>query len=180
MRVLAETVEKLLQAASFAGRAHEGQKRKDGKTPYAAHVFRVCLIVRHVFDIDDPAVLTTALLHDTIEDTTTDADDVIESFGADVADWVGKLSKDKRLCDEEREAKYCDALSGSSWHVKVVKLADILDNLTDSRGLTAAQRSRTVERAKRYLGALDTPDLPPEARRAFQTVARLLADVARQ
>jgi guanosine-3',5'-bis(diphosphate) 3'-pyrophosphohydrolase len=47
---------RLLEAASFAARAHRAQVRKDGETPYVAHVFRVCLIVRHVFGIDDPAV----------------------------------------------------------------------------------------------------------------------------
>ena len=78
----------LFEAASFAARAHRHQVRKDGQTPYAAHPFRVCLVVQYVFRIDDPKVLTTALLHDTIEDTTTDYDDIAERFGADVARWV--------------------------------------------------------------------------------------------
>ena len=59
----------LLEAVSFAARAHRHQLRKDGETPYVAHPFRVCLIVRHIFGIDDPAFLSAALLHDTIEDT---------------------------------------------------------------------------------------------------------------
>ena len=58
----------LLGAASFAARAHQHQLRKDRQTPYVAHPFRVCLIARNVFGVDDPNVLTTALLHDTIED----------------------------------------------------------------------------------------------------------------
>jgi guanosine-3',5'-bis(diphosphate) 3'-pyrophosphohydrolase len=49
----------LLSAASFAARAHRDQLRKDRQTPYVAHPFRVCLIVRHVFGIDDPKVLTS-------------------------------------------------------------------------------------------------------------------------
>ena len=36
----------LLEAIAFAARVHQGQLRKDGRTPYASHVFRVCLIVR--------------------------------------------------------------------------------------------------------------------------------------
>src|SRR3954471_18437790 len=119
-----------LEAASFAARAHRHQLRKDGLTPYAAHPFRVCLIVRHVFGIDDPEVLTAALLHDTIEDTTTDFDDLEERFGARVAGWVAHLSKDTRLPDEEREAAYMGTLAAAEPAVKVVKLADILDNLT--------------------------------------------------
>src|SRR5262245_58512747 len=87
----------LLEAVSFAARAHRHQVRKDGQTPYAAHPFRVCLIVRHVFGIDDPEYLTAALLHDTIEDTTTDFDDIQERFGPRVAGSVAALTKDMRL-----------------------------------------------------------------------------------
>src|SRR5262245_22521267 len=84
----------MFEAASFAARAHRHQMRKDGETPYAAHPFRVCLVVRHVFGIDDPKVLTAAMLHDTIEDTPTDYDDVLDRFGPEVAGWVAALTKD--------------------------------------------------------------------------------------
>jgi len=68
----------VLDAVSFAGRAHQGQLRKDRQTPYACHPFRVALIVRHAFGVDDPEVLAAAVLHDTIEDTTTDFDDLYQ------------------------------------------------------------------------------------------------------
>ena len=96
---MTDQTELLLDAVSFAARAHRHQLRKDKETPYVSHVFRVCLVVRHVFGIDDPKVLTAALLHDTIEDTTTDYDDVIERFGKDVADWTAALTKDMRVIE---------------------------------------------------------------------------------
>src|SRR5947209_274805 len=77
----------LLEAASFAARAHAGQLRKDGQTPYVSHVFRVCLVVRHLFGFDDGRMLAAALLHDTIEDTTTDFDDITRIFGTEIAEW---------------------------------------------------------------------------------------------
>jgi guanosine-3',5'-bis(diphosphate) 3'-pyrophosphohydrolase len=101
----------LLDAVAFASRAHRHQLRKDGQTPYASHVFRVCLILRHVFGIADEHILTAAVLHDTVEDTTTDYDDLNDRFGAEVAGWVGTLSKDKRLPEEEREAAYMAGLA---------------------------------------------------------------------
>jgi guanosine-3',5'-bis(diphosphate) 3'-pyrophosphohydrolase len=164
----------LLDAVAFAARAHRGQLRKDGATPYHSHVFRVCLIVRHVFGVDDPAVLTAAVLHDTIEDTTTDFDDLDERFGAEVASWVALLSKDKRMRDDEREAAYCDGLRAAPWQVKICKLADLYDNITDSASLPPDKRPRTYQRSRRYLDALAAPDLPPPVQRAFQTVAALL------
>src|SRR5262245_6072982 len=117
-------MQRLLEAAAFAARAHQGQIRKDGRTPYISHPFRVCLVIRTVFGIDDPEVLTAALLHDTIEDTTTDYDDIIEHFGANVANWVKALTKDKRLEDDEREEIYVGALIAGGWQVHVLKLAD--------------------------------------------------------
>jgi guanosine-3',5'-bis(diphosphate) 3'-pyrophosphohydrolase len=165
----------LLSAASFAARAHRQQLRKDRQTPYIAHPFRVCLIARHVFGIDDPNVLTAALLHDTIEDTTTDRDDLIELFGADVAAWVSALSKDKRLADHEREAAYMQALAEAAAPVKICKLADIFDNLVDSEHLSQEQRQRTVNRSRAYLHCLAT-NLPEMARNAFAIVSDLLSE----
>src|SRR3954453_16348097 len=167
----------LLEAASFAARAHRHQLRKDGQTPYAAHPFRVCLIVRHVFGIDDPDYLTAALLHDTIEDTTTDYDNLAERFGPRVAGLVAALSKDTRLPDEEREAAYVAILAAADPAVKVAKLGDIFDNLTDSRHLSASARQRTAARSRYYLTAL-SKDLPEVARRPMQIVQELLAQFA--
>jgi guanosine-3',5'-bis(diphosphate) 3'-pyrophosphohydrolase len=169
----------LLEAVSFAARAHAGQLRKDGRTPYVSHVYRVALVVRHVFGIDDPAVLTAAVLHDTIEDTTTDFDDLHERFGPDVAAWVAILSKDKRLADDPREEAYRAGLSAAPWQVKVCKLADVCDNLMDSKHLTQQRRARTVARARAYLDALNSPDLPPAARRAYELAEGLLNEAAR-
>src|SRR5262249_340640 len=132
----------LLDAVAFAARAHQGQLRKDGRTPYASHVFRVCLILRHVFGIDDSKVLTAAVLHDTLEDTTTDYDDLAEPFGKDVADWVAALSKDKRLPEPERENTYEAVLAHASWQVKVCKLADLFDNLMDATSMPANRQAK--------------------------------------
>ena len=167
----------LLGAASFAARAHRHQLRKDRETPYAAHTFRVCLIVRHVFGIDDPDVLTAALLHDTIEDTTTDRDDLIELFGPRVADWVAVLSKDKRLQDNEREAAYMKGLANAPLAVKLCKLADIFDNLMDSAHLSPAQRQKTLIRSRKYLDSVGT-NLPAAGHSAVQLVGLLHSEVA--
>jgi guanosine-3',5'-bis(diphosphate) 3'-pyrophosphohydrolase len=166
----------LFQAVSFAARAHRHQLRKDGTTPYAAHPFRVCLVVRHVFGIDDPKVLTAAVLHDTIEDTTTDYDDLAENFGGDVAAWVAALTKDMRLPDGVKEDTYYHVLAGAPWQVLVCKLADIYDNLGDSAALTQKGREKAITRAAHALDVL-RPGLPPQCHAAFAIVERKLAAV---
>jgi (p)ppGpp synthase/HD superfamily hydrolase len=159
------------RAIAFAARAHRHQFRKDGATPYVSHVFRVCLTVRHQFEIADPRILAAAVLHDAIEDTTTDHDDLREQFGAEIAAWVSLLSKDKRLEDGSREAAYRATLAAAPWQVQVCKLADVHDNLLDS--INTPQRPRTLSRSHEYLAALKT-GLKPEAHGPFELVSRLL------
>ena len=168
----------LLEAASFAARAHDGQMRKDGATPYVSHVYRVCLIVRHVFGIADARVLTAALLHDTIEDTRVDFDDVEAHFGVEVAEWVALLSKDKRMAEAPREETYLAQLARAPWQVQACKLADIYDNLMDSPTLPAERRPRAMARARQYLDGL-RDHIAPEVKKPFALVAELLAAVDR-
>jgi guanosine-3',5'-bis(diphosphate) 3'-pyrophosphohydrolase len=170
----------LLEAISFAARAHRGQMRKDRETPYASHPFRVCLIVRHVFGIDDTATLTAAVLHDTIEDTPADYDDLNERFGDQVAGWVGLLSKDMRMPEEEREKVYKAALAAAPWQVKVCKLADIYDNLCDTATLPPDKRRRSYDRSRGYLAVLDDPALPAAARQAYRLTTTLLQEIEGQ
>jgi guanosine-3',5'-bis(diphosphate) 3'-pyrophosphohydrolase len=163
----------LLEAVAFAARAHRPQVRKDGQTPYVSHVFRVCLIVRHVFGIDDSRALAAAVLHDTIEDTTTDFDDLREKFGDETATWVAALSKDMRRQEEEREEEYKSVLAKSPWQVQVCKLADVFDNLLDCRSMPQEKQRHVFRRAHDYLQALRS-DLKPEAKPHWETVADLL------
>jgi (p)ppGpp synthase/HD superfamily hydrolase len=166
----------VFDAVGFAARAHRHQIRKDQETPYVSHVFRVCLIARHVFGFEDPRMLATAILHDTIEDTATDCDDIIGHFGTDVARWVAALTKDMRLPHDEREAAYLRVLETAEWQVKVCKLADLYDNLADSKHLSVEDRNRTIRKSRLYLNAVRV-GLPPIATLAAETVERRLAEL---
>jgi guanosine-3',5'-bis(diphosphate) 3'-pyrophosphohydrolase len=174
-----DSLNSLLEAIAFAARAHRNQLRKDNQTPYLSHVVRVAFVVRHVFGIEDERVLTAAVLHDTIEDTTTDFDEIEEQFGSEIAGWVALLSKDKRLPDPEREAAYQAGLAKAPWQVKICKLADIFDNLTDSTHLKREQRTKARLRASTYLQALQSPDLPDHVQKACVEVEKRIAAVIR-
>ena len=170
-----DSYRQLLEAASFAARAHQGQFRKDRVTPYASHPFRVCLVVRDIFGFDDPRMLITALLHDTIEDTTTDFDDIEERYGNEIATWVAYLTKDKRLQDQERERAYLDGLKQAPWQVQVCKLADIFDNLMDVAHLPSDKKVRSIQRAEQYFAEL-RHIAAPEAKKPIELVDQLLAE----
>ena len=167
-----ESLKTLLEAIAFGARAHRGQLRKDGKTPYFSHAFRVCLVIRDVFGVADHAVLTAAVLHDTVEDTTTDFED-LEAFGPEVARWVALLSKDKRLPEAQREQVYAEVLSRAPWQVRLCKLADMFDNLMDSASLEAKKRGGVLKRLRYCLEGIK-PIGTDETTKAWQMVSDLL------
>ncbi len=143
----------LAEAISFAARAHEGHLRKDGKTPYAAHPMRVMAILALEFGVTDREVLAAAVLHDVIEDTRSDHDDLSECFGRRVADYVAALSKDKRLPEEVREREFLRQLVAAPLEVKLCKLGDEYDNLSDSKTLSDAGRQKQINKAREIVSA---------------------------
>ncbi len=136
---------------SFAAWKHRHQVRKDGRTPYIAHPFRVAMTVRMVFGCDDPVALAAALLHDTIEDTLTDYDEIHGLFGAEVADLVAALSKNMTLPEARREADYDSRLAGADWRAQLVKLADVYDNHCDLIDRTKAALADVNDKCRRAI-----------------------------
>ena len=172
-------VSKLLKAISFAARSHRHQLRKDKETPYVSHVFRVCLILRDVFGIADRRAMTAAVLHDTIEDTNVDFDDLADEFDKEIAQWVSLLSKDKRRDEDAREAEYCERLRQAPWQVQACKLADMFDNLMDLANLAPDRRGNTVRRVQKYFDVLEKSSAK-EITHALQIVQELLKEKARE
>ena len=162
-------------AASYAARAHNHQYRKDKKTPFVAHPFRVAMVLRDIFGCDDEIAICTALLHDTIEDTRTDFDDLHKRFGRKVAECVACMTKNMLLIEPEREKDYDQRLADGPWQARLVKLADVYDNGLD---LTrAGMRRKCIDRCERAL-ALSEGDTDREvfvtARQAVQSLLESL------
>ena len=142
-------VQTMLRAASFAARKHYGQTRADNVTPYFSHVARVTLVLSHVFGCYDEEVLTAALLHDTIEDTATDYDEVADLFGERVAEYVVLLTKNVMLPKQEREEEYAARLAAAPEDVMIAKMADLYDNLSDR--VHSPKLRKTAATAERLL-----------------------------
>ncbi len=159
----------VLRAISFAARRHAAQLRKDQETPYVAHPCRVLFILAHVFRVTDPEVLAAGVLHDTIEDTNTDYDDIAKAFGVRVAGFVAALSKDKRLDEAPREKAFFDGLAAAPLEVKLCKLADTLDNVIDVAGLGPGHGGKMFDKARHLLRIFDGK-IPPEWRHAVDAL----------
>lgn len=141
-------------AASFAARAHQHHRRKDGVTPYVAHVYRVAMTVRDVFGCDDPIALAAALLHDTIEDTPTDYDDIEQRFGRRVADCVSALTKNMLLPERLREPDYDRRLAQADWRARLIKLGDVYDNYCDALSRAKPNKANKAKLARRCRRAI--------------------------
>lgn len=159
-------------ASAFAARAHRHQMRSDGRTPYYSHCVRVAMTVALKFGCTDDQVLAAALLHDTIEDTDTDYDDVLKRFGPEVADLVAAMTKDMRLVESQREPAYDAQLADGPWEARLIKLADVYDNLSDAQ--TEAARTKLIGKAQR---ALQLADGDERLAKACQIVHELISAV---
>jgi guanosine-3',5'-bis(diphosphate) 3'-pyrophosphohydrolase len=135
-------------AVAYACRKHRHQTRKDGFTPYASHVVRVAFTANVLFGSQSEVVLLAALLHDLIEDTTTDYEDIEDRFGPAVAIAVAALTKNMALPEAEREREYDLALSRGPWEALVVKLADVYDNFCDLETYPIAERAEQTRKAR--------------------------------
>ena len=87
----AEAIEKIDRAYEFAANFHRDQKRRSGE-PYINHPVEVAIILAHDLHMDED-VICSALLHDTVEDTSATLEDLSDMFGADVASLVDGVTK---------------------------------------------------------------------------------------
>lgn len=117
-------------AYNFAIRKHGEQKRKYSGEPYHLHCLEVATLIQDA-GIHDPHIIAAALLHDTIEDTMTTAQEIERFFGAEVANLVLEVTDVSRPEDGNRKhRKFLDLvhLSKASPEGQTIKLADIISN----------------------------------------------------
>lgn len=169
------SIHAVLKAASFAARKHRGQTRADGATPYFSHVTRVAFILRDLYGVDDTDAIAAAFLHDTLEDTNTDYDEIEAVFGKTVADYVVALTKNALLPKGARDTEYFARLAEAPEVVQIIKLADAYDNVTD-RG-TSPKLPKTLETAKRLVAMFESTLQTSEGKAACGYLRTLIAEV---
>ena len=120
------------RAYLYAYDKHLTQRRKSGE-PYIIHPVGVAKLVTQL-KLDE-ASICAALLHDVVEDTETTHRDIVDAFGAEIADLVDaltKLDKYQFTSKEERQAaNFCKMLFAMNSDLRciLIKLADRLHNM---------------------------------------------------
>ncbi|OZH54359.1 phosphohydrolase [Hydrocoleum sp. CS-953] len=144
--------ERFQQALVLAYNLHSQQLRKDGRTPYIAHLLSVTALVLENGGNEDEAI--AALLHDAVEDRGGMAtrQHILELFGETVVDIVDGCTESETIPKppwEERKLRYLQQISNGSKSVKLISLADKLHN---GRDLLAALRQEGKIVWKRFNG----------------------------
>ena len=122
----------VIKAARFAADKHRKQRRKDADaSPYINHPIALVDLLANQGGVSDPVVLCAALLHDTIEDTDTTAEELRAAFGDEIADVVLEVTDDKTLAKKLRKQLQIEHARHASPRAKLVKLADKICNLRD-------------------------------------------------
>ncbi len=136
----------VLDAALFAAHKHRDQRRKDIQaSPYINHPLALARILAAEGGIDCPVTLAAALLHDTLEDTATTADELRQRFGPEVAAVVLEVTDDRSLNRADRKQAQIDHAPHLSERAKQVKLADLRRHLpADTRYVSPEERARQL------------------------------------
>lgn len=119
------------KAYIFANRAHEGQKRNSGE-PYFNHVFATAKNLAE-YGMDTKTIVA-GLLHDVLEDTNTNEEELQNEFGEEIVrlvNGVTKLGKIKYHGHErhvESLRKFFMAMTDDI-RILIIKLADRLHNV---------------------------------------------------
>jgi GTP diphosphokinase / guanosine-3',5'-bis(diphosphate) 3'-diphosphatase len=122
----------LLKALAFAAHKHRDQRRKDAQaSPYINHPIALADVLVNEGGVTDVEVLCAALLHDTVEDTATTHEELVDAFGSRIARIVAEVTDDTSLSKAERKRLQVEHAVRLSPEAKRVKLADKICNLRD-------------------------------------------------
>src|ERR671931_1982663 len=139
------------RAFLFAANAHEGQQRRSGED-FVLHPWGAAKICAQL-QLDDETI-AAALLHDVVEDTDVELDEVRAEFGDEVAKLVEGVTKLTRVHFQTREQaeaenyrKLIMAMAEDA-RVILIKLADRLHNLRDIEYLG---KQKQIQKAKETL-----------------------------
>ena len=170
-------ISNLLRSIAFAAQRHRNQRRKDADaSPYINHPIALATLLATTAGVDELVVLQAAVLHDTIEDTETTYQELLDCFGEAVANVVAEVTDDKRLLPQQRKQRQVEHAPHASREAALVKLADKICNLRDMASTPPTdwplqRRREYFDWAKRVIDGL--PSVSRELSLAFDSAYAL-------
>src|SRR5690349_11625831 len=144
-------IEHVQAAFEFAAGSHKNQVRRTGEdfVVHPVEVAKICVGMRL-----DTSTLCAALLHDTVEDTSTTLAEIRDHFGQEIAGLVDGVTKLTGITftsrDEAQAENYRKMMVAMADDIRVIliKLADRLHNM---RTLGAMAKQKQIDKAKETL-----------------------------
>lgn len=135
---------KLMKIVEFITLKHDGQIRKGSLEPYVVHPIRVfnLLIEKGITDFN---VLAASLLHDTLEDTDTTKEEIIDLSNEFVYYYVCDLTKQKGHDMYTYMSNIKEKMS-----TRLIKIADRIQNLQDSLKTTVQFRKKYIKETEEH------------------------------
>ena len=138
----------IFRAIEFAAAAHRGQYRKGTRLPYIIHPLSVARLLIDAGCADH--VVTAALLHDVLEDTSATEAEIVSIFGMRVCELVVAVTEPDKLTSwEDRKKHTLEILRESDSEVLLVAVADKIDNIRSIREDIAVRGEATWKRFRR-------------------------------
>jgi (p)ppGpp synthase/HD superfamily hydrolase len=148
------------EAFVFARERHAAQRRDADGSPALMHPLEVAASLR--FAGEEDTVVAAGLLHDVLEDTDAERQEVAERFGPEVAEIVDALTEDEAIHDYgQRKAELRERAREAGARAAVVFTADKLSKARELRVLIAARGGADEEirrKAEHYAYSLDMVD----------------------
>jgi len=129
------------RSALFAMEKHRGMKRDDGKDYFEAHLKQVVATLKTV--TEDREVLAAGYLHDTLEDTQTTYDELVQNFGKRVADLVNEVTHEGKA---DAKGYYFPRLTTKEGIM--LKFADRLSNLSQMEAWAMDRQQHYLKKSK--------------------------------
>jgi len=123
-------ISNLLVAWDYASKHHKGQMY--GSKPYMVHLKNVSDVALDL-NYTDEKILIGCLLHDIVEDTKVNFEDLKSRFGQEVAEIVYCVTDELGRNRKERKSKTYKKIRNNP-NAIVVKLCDRISNITESMG----------------------------------------------
>ncbi len=139
------------RAFDYAELHHRGQTRRSGEE-FVNHPWAVAQICAQLHL--DEQTIAAALLHDVVEDTDVELDELRAEFGPEIASLVEGVTKLTRTTFQSREQSEAEnyrkmiVAMAQDWRVILIKLADRLHNL---RTIEYLGKQKQVQKAKEAL-----------------------------
>ena len=142
----------LKTAINHATKLHQTQRRKTGES-FVTHPLRVMCRLQKLGLSED--ILMVAVLHDVCEKTIVTEKEITQAYGKEISEMINALTKEKPKNATQNEiltayAQKIQNIGQKYPGVFLVKMADQIDNVKDTKAVLPHKREEKIQEIIKY------------------------------